>query len=442
MFTDDSGEGGRGRKTRRTLLKTLCALGVTGLAGCGGDGDSTETPTDTGTPTDTAATPTDTVPGTTTGTGTSPPTDTTESPAPTTESPTPTQSGCDIPGDPQALVSFGSDTLRVPPGTETVSGTIQNPYLGFTLESGNVSVSSQGAPDGWSIEAASGTSFDALEPQENRDASWNVTVPNLAEETSFELAATTTYSCGEETYEAETTQAVTIGPEGTPPAFVAADPEPSDTAPVSVVRQSGHFTPLQLLPNGPAQMVYFSENTDGFHSATFDWSSDYYDDSWHHVVASYDAGEGISGYIDGETIVEASGPGGALNDPVSPFSLATSISGGLAQELYEGALDEVAVYDTTLSASQAGALADGETVAEDSLVSMWTFEEVVFGRVSDQVGDNTIYLANGPEQVSGQAGQAIAFDGEESFAGSPSSDGLSGTEQKSVSFWFKTTQNP
>jgi hypothetical protein len=431
---DDSGLAGA--TNRRRFLAVLGALGVTGTAGCGGDGDDTEdgeTPTDTGdggTPTDTGdgGTPTDTGDGGT-------PTDT------DTTTPTPTDtSGCNIPDPPNPLVSFGGiidGAVAVSPDSETITGQFTNPYLGSTLESGSVELD---VPEGdWTIEPASGTSFDTLEPQETSDITWNVSVPQIRDE--FDVTLMVTYSCGEETYEAEKTQTFRIGPTTPAPGFV--DFDVVDDAPArSIVRQSGHFTPLQLIGGGGAQMVYFTQDTDDFHAVTFDWEGVYDDGEWHHCVASYDAADGLRGYIDGETVVEQSAPAGELDpagDPI-PFGVAGSV-GNPIQELYEGALDEVAVYDTALSQSEAETLAQGDDPAEDSLVSKWTFEEAVYGRVEDQVGDNTMYLANDPEMVSGRIGQAVQFDGDANYAGAPNSDSLDLTERKSVSFWFNTTQS-
>jgi hypothetical protein len=421
-----------GSTNRRRFLAVLGALGVTGTAGCGGDGDDGGTPTATTTSTPSGGTDTTTPSDTATSTDTTTPTD--------TVTPTATQEGCNIPDPPDPLVSFdgaSGGAVPVSPDSETLTGDFTNLYTSSTLESGSVELD---VPEGdWTIEPAEGTSFDTLEPQESKKITWNVSVPQTREE--FDVTLFVTYSCGEETYEAEKTQTIRIGPTTPAPGFVDFDVV-DDVPGRSVVRQSGHFTPLQLIGGGSAQMVYFTQEAEGFQAAVFDWAGTYDDGEWHHCVASYDAAEGLRGYIDGEMVVEMTDPAGELEptgDPI-PFGLAGSV-GNPIQELYEGALDEVAVYDTAISADQAATLADGDEPAEDSLVSKWTFEDVVYDRVEDQVGDNTMYLANAPEQVSGRAGQAVQFDGEESYAGAPNSDSLNITERKSVSFWFNTTQS-
>jgi hypothetical protein len=322
-----------------------------------------------------------------------------------------------------------------------MTGRFTNPYLNATLESGRITLD---VPDGdWTIEPESGTSFDTLEPQAQADEEivWNVSVPQVR--TEFDVTLMVSYACGEETYEAEATQTIRIGPETAAPAFVDYDVVAEEGTPASVVRQNAHFTPLQLLPGGGAQMVYFPQDApddEPFVSVTFPWAGNYDDGEWHHMAVAFDATDGLSGYIDGELIQTGPDEPGELQPAEFVFGLAGAVSAQVA-EPYDGALDEVAVYSTALSQEQATALANGETAAEDSLVSKWSFEEIVYGRVEDQVGDNTLFLANSPEQVSGESGQAVGFDGETNFAGAANSDSLNLTTQKSLSFFFKTTQS-
>lgn len=428
--SDSNNQEERGvSSNRRWLLSVLGAAGITGFAGCGGDGDGTDT---SGNEND-GMTDTEGNGGTTdTDTGTTTPTE--------TEVVTTTEPGCDLGPDPEQIFSFGDD-LTVSPLVEEITSSFRNPYLGSTLESGSVEVTTgdgeNAPPEGWSLEANAATEFDVLETGGSKQISWSVEVPAM--EAEFPLTITTTYSCGEETYEVETTPTMEIGPSEPAPGFVSSDIDPEKGAAVSIIRQSAHFTPLQLLPGGGAQMVYFPQDNDSFATVQFDWEGSYDDDTWHHCLASYDSAEGMKGYIDGTSVGENS-VAGELQSSTNPFGIA-AVVGNPVTEMYEGSIDELGVYDTALSGSQAQSLANGETVAEDSLVSKWTFDEVVFSRVGDEVGDNTLYLANSPEQVSGESGQAVSFDGQETFAGVPNSESLNLTEQKSVSFWFKTTQS-
>jgi hypothetical protein len=199
---------------RRRFLKAVVAAGVTGFAGCSGDGDgATETPTDTegemdGTPTETA-TPTDTggdMDGTPTDTGG-------DMDGTPTETATPTDT-CPLPeDDPAPLVSFdgvSDGILSVSPDATTISGVITNPYL-FDISSGEVTLSAPG--EEWEIAGATGNTFETLESQSTQAVEWDVSVPSVASE-EFELAAGVTYEAcgGEATADLATTQPVFVDP--------------------------------------------------------------------------------------------------------------------------------------------------------------------------------------------------------------------------------------
>jgi hypothetical protein len=160
------------RTNRRRFLKTVGAVGIAGLAGCGGDGDgtATETPTpeETETPTETTAGETPTA---TEATGTTPGDTATETP---TETATP---GQNIPPDPPSIVTFSGGGSVSPGGTTTLTGSIQNPYL-FPLRNVEVSLT---APEGLSISADGSTTFDELETQATAEITWEISAPEDAD---------------------------------------------------------------------------------------------------------------------------------------------------------------------------------------------------------------------------------------------------------------------
>lgn len=182
---------------RRSVLKALGAMSIAGLAGCGGDGDDTATPTDTADPT-----PTDTP--TETATETATPTDTATPTATATETP-------GIPDDPVQLFSFGNARLSALPGeTLTVTGTVQNNYL-FEVE--DVEVSLTAAGDGFDITANTDTSFETLAGTGgSASLEWAVTLPDSAGD--YELTAELTYTGRGETATLSTTESVTVFEEG------------------------------------------------------------------------------------------------------------------------------------------------------------------------------------------------------------------------------------
>jgi hypothetical protein len=192
---DRDGSTGSGRQNRRRFLKTVGALGVVGLAGCGGDGDD-ETPTET--PTDTGDVETTTAPDT-------------ETPTPTdTETPTPTEEPQPIPDPPAELLSLDSEGGALSGGeSTTVSGELLNPYL-FPVR--NVEVTLETPDDAWDVSSTGETSFGEIDTQGSRSVGWEVTAPEDAEG-SQPLTATVNYasSTDEATVSLETSVFVISG---------------------------------------------------------------------------------------------------------------------------------------------------------------------------------------------------------------------------------------
>lgn len=188
-----------GRTNRRRFLAVLGALGITAAAGCGGDGNDTdtgdaETPTDIGTDDDGApATPTATEPATEMATET----------RTSTERSTPTESGATLGENPAGLLSFGQETLEPADGSITLTGEMVNPYL-HGIQNGSVELD---VPDGWEVTDESGTKFDALGSQASQTAEWNVSVPEDASG-DYDLTATVAY--GTSADEAEVTVEHTV----------------------------------------------------------------------------------------------------------------------------------------------------------------------------------------------------------------------------------------
>jgi len=197
---DEGDYTGSDATKRRRFLKAVGVLGVTGLAGCGGDGDSTDTATDTEMPADTT---------TTTTTADTPTDTTTTTTTTTTTADTPTDTPTDTPaqplGDPpEPLLSLGGASAS-PGETATVSGTLENPYL-FVVQ--NVTVNLSG-PSGWDISATGETSFDTIESQSEQSVSWEITVPDDASGAN-DLTATVEYESTSDAASVEVTSSVSV----------------------------------------------------------------------------------------------------------------------------------------------------------------------------------------------------------------------------------------
>jgi len=213
---------------RRRFLKGLGTLSIVGLAGCGGDGEETDTPTSTDTPTETmgdtpteadTATPTEIDTATATETDMATPTDTA----------TPTAAPCTLPGEPAPLLGFDnvSDaTLSISPNAETITGSVTNPYL-FDVQ--NIEVTLNPPTGDWEVTGEATKTFDTLAQQSTQDVEWSVSVPSVSGQ-EFELTADVTYErvCENDTATAEVqkTQAVFVDPyQGQPWQDLAIAPE-------------------------------------------------------------------------------------------------------------------------------------------------------------------------------------------------------------------------
>jgi hypothetical protein len=161
---------------RRAFLMALSAAGVSGLAGCGGDDDTTDTEGGNGngdTPTDTEGgngngdTPTDTEGGN--GNGDTP----TDTETPTQTSTPPEQ---DL-GDPPAEILSLDAGLASPDTTLTLEGALLNSYL-FDLQGIELSVT---APENWTVSPSDPVTIDSLPPGGSQEVSWEVSVPAEAE---------------------------------------------------------------------------------------------------------------------------------------------------------------------------------------------------------------------------------------------------------------------
>jgi hypothetical protein len=154
---------------RRAFLLGLGVVGVTGLAGCGGDGDGgTDTPTGTD-----ATAVTETTRRTDTFTGTDTPAET----DPSTPTQTDTQASEALGDPPDTLLSFSGSTVTTPDTTVTLEGTLSNPYL-FDVHSVELSVST---PEEWSVSPADPQTFDSVDVGSDRSVAWDLTVPEDAE---------------------------------------------------------------------------------------------------------------------------------------------------------------------------------------------------------------------------------------------------------------------
>ncbi|HAN61369.1 MAG TPA: hypothetical protein DCQ11_10980, partial [Gammaproteobacteria bacterium] len=140
---------------------------------------------------------------------------------------------------------------------------------------------------------------------------------------------------------------------------------------------------------------------------------------WQNIVMTWEDGEGFNLYLDGE-----------LDEPTSEMQTTSGtlemmdrfVLGDGAKAYWDGLIDEVAVWSSTLSADDAAWLSknsiaklDGGATVEavPGLIAYWPFD----GDLDDAVGDShgTGMGSDQIEFVSGQFGDGIALDGIDQF---------------------------
>jgi hypothetical protein len=183
------------------------------------------------------------------------------------------------------------------------------------------------------------------------------------------------------------------------------------------------------------------------------------DGKWHHVAVTWDSAEeeGLV-YIDGaETTGEAGFSGEADND--GDTIRIGSADGGHSSGDFIGRIDDVAIFDVTLTAGQIVELmGDEKKIAkrtvqekdkpitldnEPNLVGFWKFDEVS-GRTS---ADFSKYGRKGllkgglsfeKHSVSGRRGKALRLEGDEHHIQITRYKGVAGTRPRTVTAWIKT----
>jgi hypothetical protein len=225
----------------------------------------------------------------------------------------------------------------------------------------------------------------------------------------------------------------------------------------SVIRHEFHFTPLQTFADSAWSIAFV--NRYGFMArrrAALDWSK-INDGKWHFYAATYNNGI-HEVWIDG--IIEASnnyGPFPLWTRDDKPWVFGGKEGSALGEEFYPGELDDVRIYNYTLSEKEINMLGslkaikphpssdttEGMTeisVIDPNLVGWWKFD----GNANDSSGNgNNGTEKSKPTYVAGKIGHAVSFDGTSdrievpaNFADNPE---LYPAAAISVSAWIRTT---
>ena len=185
------------------------------------------------------------------------------------------------------------------------------------------------------------------------------------------------------------------------------------------------------------------------------------DTNWHHIAASWSSssattgGDGYDIYLDGVKVGNSAG----TSTPSSPYTLSSTFAiGARANGTYTsgGLIDEVAIFDSTLSASDITSIYNSGTpndISSLNPVGWWRMGEndgATGTTITDQgSGGNDGTLVNGPTfsttvplgplvLPSITNSYALSFDGSNDYADCGVLTELHGASTMSLSFWFKS----
>jgi hypothetical protein len=156
--------------------------------------------------------------------------------------------------------------------------------------------------------------------------------------------------------------------------------------------------------------------------------------AWNHVVGTYD-GSKVRIFINGVLDIEYTLTGNIVpkNGPLY-IGHEDAWSPG---EYFNGAVDEVRVYNRTLSSAEIWA---EYTSLEPGLVGYWKLDEGIGTTAYDSSGNgNDGTLVNGPTWVDGRFGKALSFDGVDNMVNAPNSSLWNfGTGDFTMGAWINT----
>ena len=196
----------------------------------------------------------------------------------------------------------------------------------------------------------------------------------------------------------------------------------TNTGYMEIVRQQGYGNPDWLLSfQKHATQLSFGLKAGGFYSELHVPINpdDYTDGNWHHIAATYDGANKII-YKDGVQIGVATDQAGPVGFTGEYMGIGASLDSYLPPaEFFNGAMDEVRIWDVALSAPDiTGSMYAHLAGTETGLAAYWKFDEGDGTEASDATGHGHDAVLKGSLQwidstvpAGPQAGAPLVFTG-------------------------------
>jgi parallel beta-helix repeat protein len=156
--------------------------------------------------------------------------------------------------------------------------------------------------------------------------------------------------------------------------------------------------------------------------------------TWHHVAVAWDASTKTAKlYIDGDepSYQTATAGAGTYNSDASRNKEIGRIPHGGGAHYFKGTIDDVRIYDRTLSSLEIEHLSHRP-------FAYWKFNETSGTTAYDSIGNSDGTLVNGPSWTSSLIDGALEFDANDDYVDCGSSfASITGSDTKSIMAWVK-----
>ena len=180
--------------------------------------------------------------------------------------------------------------------------------------------------------------------------------------------------------------------------------------------------------------IYIKQAT-GWKETRFTQTPSWFQDSWHHVVGTFD-GTYLKAYIDGQFDKQESHPGAIVT---SVYELGIGCKGGVWEHCFDGLIDDVRIYNRALSAEEIR-----YHYNRGGPVAHWRFDEgngtTTYDSSNNSNDGQFMTAASSPTWTTGKYGTALSFDGTDDYVSLVPNTSLE-PSQFSIEAWVKGKGN-